>query len=144
MHPDRVIDHPFGLLHFAELPQFLDTLNWENLPLHHTLQCTESVAPRQFSAHLFEQHHVQNNHRFSVRVHLSLPHFITPSFDFQKLFLVGALWLKKKTTVTSASQIDQQMKGAHHKQFRCFFPTCTHRTSGKPSFRLLPQTFQRR
>ena len=23
-------------------------------------KCTESVAPRQFSAHLFEQHHVQN------------------------------------------------------------------------------------
>ena len=73
---DRVIDHPFGLLHFAELPQFLNTPNWENLSLHHTLQCTESVAPRLFSVHPFEPHHVQNNHRFSVRAHLSLPHFI--------------------------------------------------------------------
>ena len=51
-------------------------INWKNLSLHHTLQCTEFVAPRQFSAHPFEPHYVQNNHRFSVRVHLSLPHFI--------------------------------------------------------------------
>ena len=36
-----------------------------------------------------------------------------------KGFWVEASWLKKKTTVTSASQTDQQMKGAHHKQFRC-------------------------
>ena len=29
MHHDRNTDHPIGLLHFAELPQVLNTLNWE-------------------------------------------------------------------------------------------------------------------
>ena len=59
MHHDRDIDHPVGLLHFAELPQFLNILViWANLSLHHTRQCTESVAPRQFSAHPFEPHYV--------------------------------------------------------------------------------------
>ena len=53
------------------------------------------------------------------------------------------MWVKKKTTVTSVSQTDQQMKGAHHKQFWCFFPTCTHRKSGQPSFRLWPQSFRK-
>ena len=53
------------------------------------------------------------------------------------------MWLKKKTTVTSASPTDQQMKGAHQKQIRCLFPTCTHRKSGKPSFRMSPQSFRK-
>ena len=35
------------------------------------------------------------------------------------------------------------MKGAHQKQFRCLFPTCTHRKSVKPSFRLSPQSFRK-
>ena len=35
------------------------------------------------------------------------------------------------------------MKGAHQKQFRCLFPTCTHRKSGEPSFRLSPQSFRK-
>ena len=43
----------------------------------------------------------------------------------------------------SASPTDQQMKGAHQKQFRCLFPTCTHRKSGEPSFRLSPQSFRK-
>ena len=55
MHHDRDIDHPIGLLHFEELPRFLDTLNWELLLLHHTRQCTDSVARRQFSAHLLSR-----------------------------------------------------------------------------------------
>ena len=29
MHHDRSIDHPIVVLHFAELPVFLNTLNWE-------------------------------------------------------------------------------------------------------------------
>ena len=41
--------------------QLLNTLNWENLSFHDKRQCTESVAPRQFSAHLSEQHQVQND-----------------------------------------------------------------------------------
>ena len=59
MHHNRDIDHLVGLLHFAELPQFLNILViWAKLSLHHTRQCTESVAPRQFSAHPFEPHYV--------------------------------------------------------------------------------------
>ena len=69
---------PSVVLRFADLPQFLNTLNSVNLSLYHTRQCIESVAPRQFSAHLFVQHHVQNNHRFSILVHPSLPHFSIP------------------------------------------------------------------
>ena len=45
--------------------------------------------------------------------------FTTPSFDFFQ--------------ASSRSFVaDQQMKGAHQKQFRCLFPTCTDRKSGKP------------
>ena len=37
---------------YCQYPQFLNILViWVNLSLHHTRQCTESVAPRQFSAH---------------------------------------------------------------------------------------------
>ena len=36
-----------------DLPQFLNTLNRANLSFHRTQQRTESVAPRQFSAHLW-------------------------------------------------------------------------------------------
>ena len=54
LHQDRDIDHFVGLLHFAgNLPQFLNTLNSGILSWHHTRQCTESVAPRQFSAPLW-------------------------------------------------------------------------------------------
>ena len=53
LHHDRDIDHTIVALHFADhLPQFLNTQNSENLSWHHTRQCTESAAPRQFSAHL--------------------------------------------------------------------------------------------
>ena len=47
---------------FADhLPLFLNTLNSENMSWHHTRQCIESVAPRQFSFAPHEQDHVQND-----------------------------------------------------------------------------------
>ena len=78
---------------------------------------------------------IHHSHTSSYRVNHS-------AFWFKRLW-VGASWLKKKTTVTSASPTDQQMKGAHQKQFRCLLRTCTHRKSGKPSFRLWPQSFRK-
>ena len=49
MHHYRDIDHPIVVLHFADhLPLFLNTLNSENMSWHHTRQCIESVARRQF------------------------------------------------------------------------------------------------
>ena len=53
MHHDRSIDRPIVVLRFADLPQFLNTLNWENLSFQHTRQCTESVALRQVLAPLW-------------------------------------------------------------------------------------------
>ena len=50
MHHDRSIDHPIVVLRFADLPQFLNTLNWKNLSFHHTRKCTESVALGQVLA----------------------------------------------------------------------------------------------
>ena len=46
MHHDRSIDHP--CIFADHLPLFLNTLNSENMSWHHTRQCIESVAPRQF------------------------------------------------------------------------------------------------
>ena len=135
MHHDRDIDHFFVVLRLADLPQFLNTLNSENLSLHHTRQCVESVATRQFSAHLCAAPCAKWPPFFHPcsSITPTLHHIVltTPSFDFCRLW-VGASWLKKKTTVTSASPTDQQMKGAHQKQFRCLLRTCTHRKSGKP------------
>ena len=86
MHHDRDIDHPIGLLHFEELPRFLDTLNWELLLLHHTRQCTESVAPRQFSAHLLSSTICKKN-TFSPSVLIHHSH--TSSFpDNHSVFLI--------------------------------------------------------
>ena len=134
--------------HFAELHQFLNTLNWETFVfashtgnvlnlwhhdsfLHIVLRSTmckiTTVSPFVL---------IHHSHTSSFRVNHSV-------FWFSEAFWVGALSLKKKTTVTSASPTDQQMKGAHQKQFRCLFPTCTHRKSGKPSFRLSPQSFRK-
>ena len=93
MHHDRDIDHPIVVLRFADLPQFLNTLNWANLSWRHTRQCTESVAPRQISAHLgaapwptrltrLRYYLVRSFHvasfrvRFSIRTFPSIPHFI--------------------------------------------------------------------
>ena len=50
LHYDRDTDHLFVVLHFAEPPQFLNTVNWGNLSFHHKRQCTESVALRQVLA----------------------------------------------------------------------------------------------
>ena len=49
----KFTQHSFHYTCNLRIPQFLNTLNWENLSFHHTRQCTESVAPRQFSAHLW-------------------------------------------------------------------------------------------
>ena len=62
MHHYRDIDHPIVVLHFADhLPLFLNTLNSENMSWHHTRQCIESVARRQFFFFAHEQDHVQND-----------------------------------------------------------------------------------
>ena len=96
-HHDRDIDHSIVVLYFARhLPQFLNTLNWGNLSCHDKRQYTESVAPRQFSAHLWvtlcaklptrftklRSRLVRNYHfasfrvRFSIRALPSIPEFI--------------------------------------------------------------------
>ena len=76
--------------------QLLNTLNWESLSFHHTRQCTESVARRQFSAHLWAAlcakwptrltrlrsrlvrcfHLASFRVRFSIHALPSIPHFI--------------------------------------------------------------------
>ena len=82
---------------YCQYPQFLNILViWVNLSLHHTRQCTESVAPRQFSAHRWaapcakwptrstrlRSCLVRNFNlasfrvRFSIRAPRSFPHFI--------------------------------------------------------------------
>ena len=82
---------------YCTYPQFLNILViWVNLSLHHTRQCTESVAPRQFSAHRWaatcakwptrpnrlRSCLVRNFHlasfrvRFTIRALRSFPHFI--------------------------------------------------------------------
>ena len=59
---------------FADhLPLFLNTLNSENMSWHHTRQCAESVALRQFSLVAHEQDHVQNDQ-------LDSPHYGLVSF----------------------------------------------------------------
>ena len=100
IHHDRSIDRRIVALRFAELPQFLNSLNWENLSFHHTRQCIESVAPRQFFAPpwaaplvnwttrflrlrscLVRSFHLDSFRvRFSIRVLPSIPHFIIDFF----------------------------------------------------------------
>ena len=52
---------PSVVLRFADLQLFLNTLNSENMSWHHTRQCIESVARRQFFFSAHEQDHVQND-----------------------------------------------------------------------------------
>ena len=49
LHHDKNIDHSIDLLQISTVSEHI--CNLVNLSLHHTRQCTESVAPRQFSAH---------------------------------------------------------------------------------------------
>ena len=53
---DRDTGHLFVVLRFAELPQFLNTVNWGNLSFHHKRHRTESVAVRQVLAPPWEHH----------------------------------------------------------------------------------------
>ena len=100
MHHDRSIDHPIVVLRFADPPQFLNTLNWENLSFHHSRKCTESVAPRQVLAPpwaaplvnwttrllrlwscLVRSFHLASFRvRFFIRAFPSIPHFIISYF----------------------------------------------------------------
>ena len=44
MHHERDIDHPIDLLHFAQPPQCLNTVNWKDLVVaSHTL--SQVIAP---------------------------------------------------------------------------------------------------
>ena len=59
MYHDRDIDHPIDVLHFADLPHFLNTLNWK------TCRCIThgnvlNLCHHDSFLHIFEQHHVQN------------------------------------------------------------------------------------
>ena len=101
MHHDRDIDHPLDFLHFAEFPQVLNTLNWKTcLCITNCIVLTESVAPRQVSAHLRAAtcakwttplttqlsrlvrsfHSASFRVRFSIRAPKPLPHFIISCF----------------------------------------------------------------
>ena len=89
-HHDRDIDHPAELLHFAEHPQSLKTVNWKDLVVTwHTATatgyritlccviCKMNNSTSQTSVCLVHSFHSASFRvRFSIRALPSLPHFI--------------------------------------------------------------------
>ena len=89
MHHDRNTDHLVGLLHFAELPQFLDTLNWK------TCCCIThgnvlNLWHHDSFLHIFLSSTICKKTPFlhpCSSITPTLHHFVltTPSFDFRRL-----------------------------------------------------------
>ena len=78
MHHDRNIDHPIGLLHFAELPQFLDILNWKTCLCITHGNVLNLWHHDSFLHIFFEQHHMQKKNTVSPSVFIFHSH--TSSF----------------------------------------------------------------